>query len=104
MSLHEDFILVLDNFDDITIDIQSYLPAHGRGRILFTTRDRNVVGSSADYGLPLTRPSASDSEDMLFLRLQDLSVNMAIDARKHPEYTTLVEIVRELDGFPLALS
>lgn len=103
MSLHEDFVLVLDNFDDITIDIQSYLPARGRGRILFTTRDRNVVGSSADYGLHLTRPTTSDSE-ALFLRLQDLSLSSTIDVNSHPEYDILVEIVYELDGFPLALS
>ncbi len=40
---HEDCLLVLDNFDDIQVKIDRFLPTGAFGGVLITTRDRNVI-------------------------------------------------------------
>jgi hypothetical protein len=38
-----DWVLVIDNLDDIDSNVNKYIPA-GRGTILFTTRDKRLIG------------------------------------------------------------
>ncbi|KAM0799610.1 hypothetical protein BDR22DRAFT_890192 [Usnea florida] len=50
---HENGLLVLDNFDDIHVKVDRFLPVGASGSVLVTTRDRNVIGSVATTGFAL---------------------------------------------------
>ena len=65
---NEDWLLVLDNFDDLRVKIDKLLPTGTSGSVLITTRDRNVIGSIATSGFPLTAMDPLDAE-RLFLRI-----------------------------------
>ena len=70
---HEDWLLVLDNFDDIQVKVDHFLPVGASGSVLITTRDRNIIGSVATTGFALTAMDSLDAE-RLFLRIQSLDV------------------------------
>lgn len=102
-----EWMLVLDNYDDIRINVRPFLPprASYSGKVVITTRDRRVVGSIADHGIGLTRMNVIDSQRLL-LRLQSsgqLDESVWMHPETHPEFVTIEKIVDELDGFPLAL-
>ena len=93
---HEDWLLVLDNFDDIQVKIDRFLPTGAFGSVLITTRDRNVIGSVATSGFPLTAMDSFDAE-RLFLRIQNLGTDpnlqrSAPDSERH----ILKQILEEL--------
>ena len=71
---HEDWLLVLDNFDDIEVKLDRFLPIGASGSVLITTRDRNVIGSVATSGFHLTAIDLLDAE-RLFLRIQNLGAD-----------------------------
>ena len=71
---HEDWLLVLENFDDIKVKSDRFLPAGASGNVLITTRDRNAIGSVATSGFHLTAMDPLDAE-RLFLRTQTLGAD-----------------------------
>lgn len=100
---HEDWLLILDSFDDIQINVRRFLPVGASGSVVITTRDRRVIGSIATSGIPLDAMDSPDAE-RLFLRLQKW--NSSLDwgnPESHPEYDAVRLIVQELNGFPLAI-
>ena len=100
---HEDWLLVLDNFDDIRVRLDHFLPVGASGSVLITTRDRNAIGSVATSGVPLTAMDPLDAE-RLFLRIQSLGTepNLQIST-SGPERQDLKQILGELQCFPLAI-
>lgn len=100
---HEDWLLVLDNLDDIRIDIRRFLPIRAAGSVVITTRDRRVIGTIATSGVLLDAMDSLDAE-RLFLRLHRLSSGLDLDSpESHPEYDAIRLIVQEMNGFPLAI-
>ena len=100
---HEDWLLVLDNYDDVRVDIRKFLPAGMLGAVLITSRDRKVIGSVATSGLALSAMDAVDAERM-FLDIQGTSTEgLRNNAIAHPEAETLGDILKELQYFPLAI-
>ena len=100
---HEDWLLVLDNFDDIKVKIDRFLPIGASGSVLITTRDRNVLGSVATSGLHLTAMDLLDAE-RLFLRIQSLGADPHLqESTSSPETQILKQILEELQCFPLAI-
>lgn len=103
MPGHEDWLLVLDNFDDIRVEVDGFLPVGASGSVLITTRDRKAIGSVATAGFPLTGMDHLDAE-RLFLRIQ--SVGADPDQQTpipEPENQDLKQILGELQYFPLAI-
>ena len=101
--LHEGWLLVLDNYDDVRVDIRAFLPAGIRGSVLITSRDRKVIGSVAKSGLALSAMDANDARQ-LFLDIQDPDTrNLRNKATAHPEADVLEDILKELQCFPLAI-
>ncbi len=100
---HEDWLLVLDNYDDVRVDIRKLLPAGMPGAVLITSRDRNVIGSVATSGLALSAMDAVDA-GRLFLCIQGSSTGiLRNEATAHPEAEILEDILKELQYFPLAI-
>lgn len=99
---HEDWLLVLDNFDDIQVRIDHFLPTGASGSVLITTRDRHVIGSVATSGFPLTAMDPLDAE-RLFLRIQSLGTEPSQISTSGPEHQDLKQILGELQCFPLAI-
>lgn len=101
--LHEGWLLVLDNYDDVRVDIRAFVPAGMRGAVLITSRDRKVIGSVAKSGLALSAMDANDARQ-LFLEIQDSSAgNLRNKTTVHPEADVLEDILEELQCFPLAI-
>lgn len=102
-SGHEDWLLVLDNYDDIQVPIQKFLPLKALGGIIITTRDRKVIGPVANSGLALSAMDQRDAEK-LFLRIQSHGTDDNWkDPSSHTEYDMLGHIMQELQCFPLAI-
>ena len=100
---HEDWLLVLDNYDDIQVDIQMFLPIGATGNVLITTRDRRVIGPVADSGFALLAMDLLDAE-RLFLRVQSSGTKSDWnEPTSHPEYQILRQILQEIQCFPLAI-
>ena len=102
-SDNEGWLLVLDNYNDITLDLRKFLPIDASGSVLLSTRNSQAIGAVANLGFELTALKQSDGEQ-LFLRIQCLGT---ADAWKSPEahieYSALKKIVEELYCFPLAI-
>lgn len=100
---HEDWLLVLDNLDDITMKIDRFLPTGASGSVLITTRDRNAIGSVATSGFHLTAMDLLDAEH-LFLRTQNLGADPHLqEFTSGSEHQILKDILQELQCFPLAI-
>ena len=100
---HEDWLLVLDNYDDVRVDIRKFLPAGMLGAVLITSRDRKVIGSVATSGIALSAMDAVDA-GRLFLDIQGSSTGVLRNkATDHPEADVLEDILKELQYFPLAI-
>ena len=100
---HEDWLLVLDNLDDIEVKVDRFFPRGAAGSVLITTRDRNVIGSVATSGFHLTAMDLLDAE-RLFIRIQNLGSDPHLQgSASGPEHQILRQILEELQCFPLAI-
>ena len=97
------WLLILDNFDDLKVKIYDFIPRGAVGSVLFTTRDRNIIGPIATSGIEL---NAMDYESArtLFLSLSEPNIEHT-SAKLHNiiEEESLDNILRELQCFPLAI-
>lgn len=100
---HEDWLLILDSFDDIQMNVRRFLPVGAAGSVVITTRDRRVVGPISTSGISLNAMDSPDAERLL-LRLQKWNSTLDWEnPESHPEYDAIRLIVQELNGFPLAI-
>lgn len=100
---NEDWLLVLDNFDNIQVKIDHLLPIGASGSVLVTSRDRKVIGSVATSGFALTAMDVLDAE-RLFDRIQSLGAKPSLQRlSSDPERQDLKQILEELQCFPLAI-
>ena len=98
-----DWLLVLDNFDDFQVDVHTFLPVRAEGNVVITTRDRRVIGGIAVSGFALSAIDLLDAE-RLFLRFQSSGTETVWnEPTSHPEYHVLVQILQEIQYFPLAI-
>jgi hypothetical protein len=103
-----DWILVLDNYDDISVDVQQFLPEHLpdhtlSGAVIITTRDKRVVGPFATSGFELPQMGFETSIQLFLKLLQGDPTRECEDYWSCAEYETIQHIVQELHGFPLAI-
>ncbi|HET8841587.1 MAG TPA: FxSxx-COOH system tetratricopeptide repeat protein, partial [Ktedonobacteraceae bacterium] len=106
LSIHADWLLIADNVEDLSL-LQTLLPSQGQGSLLLTTR-RQALGTLAG---PLELPPMTNEEGVALLlrrarRLEaftsapPLSQKLPL-ALSYP--VEAVELVRVLEGLPLAL-
>jgi hypothetical protein len=104
MVTNEEWILVMDNFDTISIDTHPFTPSSRMGKVIFTSRDRRSIETVEGRGFELKKPSMLDAERQFLLHRHRIDFVPPEGLETLPEYHAVREIVRELHGFPLALS
>ncbi|KAG8528660.1 uncharacterized protein KY384_006347 [Bacidia gigantensis] len=98
-----DWLMVFDNFDDLKINFHHHIPREATGRVIFTTRDRNIIGLSASAGIDL-RAMDYQNARMLFLSLSNPFVEPTFDTLlEDRENEALDQILDDLQYFPLAI-
>jgi tetratricopeptide (TPR) repeat protein len=97
---HTDWLLILDNADDISM-VRGFIPMGSNGHILLTTRAHATGGIAGRIEVEKMEPD----EGALFLlhRAKLLDPNAPLEAATTTEQNTAQEIVKVLDGLPLAL-
>jgi tetratricopeptide (TPR) repeat protein len=97
---HAGWLLILDNVVDLKL-VNGFLPAHYRGDVLLTTRLQDP-----DAAIPslLTLPlEVEEGARLLLSRVRSLRPGAAEHGELSTQYQQAQEIVRLLDGLPLAL-
>jgi tetratricopeptide (TPR) repeat protein len=93
-----DWLLVVDNMDNINLASKKYLPQRN-GSVLFTTRDRRLVGrdlTPTDAGIFVPPMSNSDSSKAFLRLVGSKCSNVDID--------DVSDLVQQLDNIPLAVA
>ncbi len=92
------WLLILDNVDDLEM-IAEFLPAQGVGDVLITTR-LQALGSLA-YGIEVEKMGMDEGVTFLLRRTRALAPGTS--AQQAEQKRLAAQIVKELDGLPLAL-
>jgi tetratricopeptide (TPR) repeat protein len=97
---HSGWLLIFDNADDLLM-VKKFLPSSEKGHILLTTRSQ-TTGSIAQ---PVTLEKMPPEEGTLFLlhRSRLLDLDTPLERASPTDVAKARELVREMDGLPLAL-
>jgi tetratricopeptide (TPR) repeat protein len=95
-----DWLLVLDNADDLEAVAPHFPPRHG-GRLLLTTRTAVTVRWAAAQPLPPLSPD--DGAALLLRRAGRLGITQTTDDAPHEEREAARALSRDLGGLPLAI-
>ncbi len=104
MLAQKEWILVMDNFDTISVEIQSFVPTSRDGKVIFTSRDRRAIETVKGHGFELTKPSTLDAELQFLRQVNSVDFEPPQELQSLPEYPAVKKIVSDLHSFPLALS
>ncbi|MFL5703510.1 MAG: tetratricopeptide repeat protein [Ktedonobacteraceae bacterium] len=97
---HENWLLILDNVDDLEM-INDFLPMHGTGNFLLTTR-LQALGSIAQ-SIEVEKMGLDEGVMFLLRRTKALMPNVFLDQSERESQEQAEAIVTALDGLPLAL-
>src|SRR6266571_2172367 len=97
---HTDWLLILDNADDIAM-VQNYLPLGSKGHILLTTR-AHATGRIAKR-IEVEKMDPDEGAIFLLHRAKLLDPDASLETATRTEQDTAREIVKIMDGLPLAL-
>lgn len=100
LSTHEDWLLILDNADDLPL-AQAFLPSSHKGYILFTTRAQ-AAGTIA-ASIEVEKLNMHDGTLLLLRWCKLLDKDTPLDQAQAADRAAAERIVREMDGLPLAL-
>lgn len=100
LARHEDWLLVLDNADDLHL-VAEFLPTVGQGHILLTTRAQ-ATGSIAN-SLAVEKMESHEGTRLLLRRAKLLAPDAAFDSVSAATLKEAQTLVQVLDGLPLAL-
>ncbi len=101
LDTHDQWLLILDNVDDVTL-IRNVLPSEANGHILLTTRSQ-LLGTIAQ-NVKVEHMGLEDGTLFLLKRAGLLALNATLDqAVVAPDRAAAEKLVQALDGLPLAL-
>ena len=100
LASHKDWLLILDNADDLEMAVE-FLPNEGSGHVLLTTRAQ-FTGTIA-HGIELEKMDLAEGSLLLLRRARVLAQDAPLDQSNKEERATAEAIVKALDGLPLAL-
>src|SRR6266581_9706779 len=97
---HTDWLLILDNADDIAM-VQGFIPLGSKGQILLTTR-AHATGRIAKR-IEVEKMDPDEGAIFLLHRAKLLDPDASLETATRTEQDTAREIVKAMDGLPLAL-
>jgi tetratricopeptide (TPR) repeat protein len=97
---HTGWLLIFDNADDLAM-VQNYLPLGNKGHDLLTTR-AHATGRIAER-IEVEKMAPDEGALFLLYRAKILDADTTLDAASSTDQDTAREIVRAMDGLPLAL-
>ena len=97
---HTDWLLILDNADDIAM-VQGFIPLGSKGHILLTTR-AHATGRIAKR-IEVEKMDPYEGAIFLLRRTKLLDPDAPLETAPRNEQDTVREIVKAMDGLPLAL-
>ena len=100
LHAHRQWLLILDNADDLTM-VRDFLPETHTGHILLTTRAR-AMGRLAKR-IELDRMEQGEGTLFLLRRAGIIEADDSIDKASALDRTNALAIVQVMDGLPLAL-
>ncbi len=100
LAAHEDWLLILDNADDLPL-AQEFLPTRHKGYVLFTTRAQAAGALAASIEVDRLTPQEGT---LLLLRWsKQLDLDTPLDQAQAVDRAAAESIAREMDGLPLAI-
>jgi tetratricopeptide (TPR) repeat protein len=100
MITHEDWLLILDNADDLTM-VDNILPSEWKGHVLLTTRTQ--IGGTVANMIELEKMSTAEGILLLLRRARILEAEGSLDQVTPQDSSDAEAIVKELDCLPLAI-
>ena len=100
LSVNENWLLIMDNADDLPMARQ-FLPSTHNGYVLFTTRDQaaGMIAASVE----VEKLSLQDGTLLLLRWSKRLDKDTSLDQALAKDRAAAERIVEEMDGLPLAL-
>jgi tetratricopeptide (TPR) repeat protein len=100
LETHPGWLLILDNADDLAM-VRDYLPFGNKGHILLTTRSQTMSGLA--QRVEIEKMGREDGVLFLLRRAGIIAPSATLDNASETDRATALEIVRAMDGLPLAL-
>lgn len=100
-AAHNDWLLILDNADDLK-SLALPFPMHPTGRLLLTTR-AHATGKIATR-IELAKFGETDGATLLLRRAKRIERHETLEAAKPDDQAAVLALSREVDGLPLALN
>jgi len=100
LETHSGWLLIFDNADDLA-PVQDYLPTGNTGHILLTTRAQAMSGLARKIELDTMSPQ--EGATLLLRRAGLLAPEAALESASPADRALAINIVRAMDGLPLAL-
>src|SRR5690348_2837459 len=100
LSDHENWLLVLDNADDLRM-AQKFLPTKRKGYILFTTRAQ--ASGQIAASIEVQKLTLEEGTLLLLRASKRVGEQGSLEQAKPEDRAVAEQIAREMDGLPLAL-
>src|SRR5437763_8576233 len=100
LESHSGWLLIFDNADDLGM-VRDYLPEGNKGHILLTTRAQAMGGLARK--IELDTMEAEEGAELLLRRAGIIAQDAALDNASEVDRAAALDIVRAMDGLPLAL-
>ena len=100
LETHAGWLLIFDNADDLAM-VRDYLPEGNQGHTLLTTRTQAMGGLARKIELDIMEPE--EGAEFLLRRAGIIAQEAPFDEASITERALAINIVRAMDGLPLAL-
>jgi tetratricopeptide (TPR) repeat protein/transcriptional regulator with XRE-family HTH domain len=100
LAAHEDWLLILDNADDLLL-AREFLPTNHKGYILYTTRAQAAGAIAAS--VEVEKLNVQEGSLLLLRWTKRLDIDTSLDDAQTEDRAAAERIVMEMDGLPLAL-
>ena len=100
LETHNGWLLIFDNADELAM-VRGYLPEGNTGHTLLTTRAQAMGGLARKIELDIMEPE--EGAAFLLRRAGIIAQDAPLDGASTTERALAIDIVRTMDGLPLAL-
>jgi tetratricopeptide (TPR) repeat protein len=100
LSTHENWLLVLDNADDLAMT-REFIPSGNSGHVILTTRE--LATGAIGRRLDIKKMGTDEGALFLLRRSKYILEGAPLDAAAETAQTAAKELAKQLDGLPLAL-